>query len=172
MQRKSNRDVAARSNVLKHRGVPTRAAPCASRVFIPAERKAAWGAVRFLWCIRNGQTQTDRQQQLCGLRAGERERGRISGRRPSLGGRWDRPLLWRSRWSRAGVNRRMPLNLHTNVVRMVCFMRVFPRVKKKKKSVCIYFSACSTQGVAYVRPNLPPRKPSKSRIKSRGGKSL
>lgn len=115
--------------------------------------------------------QTDRQQQLCGLRAGERERGRISGRRPSLGGRWDRPLLWRSRWSRAGVNRRMPLNLHTNVVRMVCFMRVFPRVKKKK-SVCIYFSACSTQGVAYVRPNLPPRKPSKSRIKSRGGKSL
>lgn len=46
-------------------------------------------------------------------------------------------------------------------------MRVFPQVKKKK-SVCIYFSACSTQGVAYVRPNLPPRKPSKSRIKSRG----
>lgn len=61
-------------------------------------------------------------------------------------GRWDRPLLWRSRWSRAGVNRRMPLNLHTNVVRMVCFMRVFPRVKKKKKVYVYIFLLAALKG--------------------------
>lgn len=48
-------------------------------------------------------------------------------------------------------------------------MCVFPRFKKKKVYV-YYFSACSTQGVACIRPNLPPRKPSKNRIKFGGEK--